>query len=103
MSQQQALVDLIRVSKFLNKPKIILGMTTDEFLPAFGSAVFGVMTGNMGIGVMVAFGWVMGLKTLKRFRNPQFLRIFLYWFFGKQVSSTAFKKTIPSSNRFWLK
>lgn len=101
--QEQTLMDLIRVSKYLNKPKVILGMTMDECMPAGGALVFGVMSGSMAWGTLFAFAWVMGLKTLKRYRNPQFLRLCMYWFFGGQISSLAFKHTINSSKRFWLK
>ena len=101
--QPQELTDFIRVSKYLNKPRVILGMTMDECMPAATSLFFGVMSGIMAWGTLFAFAWVMGLKTLKRYRNPQFLRICVYWFFGKQISGLAFKNTLDSAKRFWLK
>jgi len=99
----QTLTDCIRVSKYLNKPRIILGMTIDEFLPAFGVLFIGVMSAYLASSLAFCAVWVMGLKTIKRYRSPQFMRICLYWFFGKQIGSLAFKETIDSSQTFWLR
>lgn len=99
----QTLTDCIRVSKYLNKPRIILGMTIDEFLPAFIVLFIGVMSAYLASSLVFCMIWVMGLKTMKRYRSPQFMRICLYWFFNKQLGVLAFKETLPSAQTFWLR
>ncbi|WP_192484661.1 MULTISPECIES: type IV conjugative transfer system protein TraL [Cysteiniphilum] len=95
-------MDYGRVSKFLNKPKLVLGCTYDEAIPAMVVAVIGVLTANLAIMLIIAAGWIMGLKLIKRYRTPAYLMVCCYWFLGKSISKAVFPRTLDASKRFWL-
>ncbi|GGG08155.1 MULTISPECIES: type IV conjugative transfer system protein TraL [Cysteiniphilum] len=102
MVNQEDYQDFARVSKYLNKPRLIMGCTTDEIIPAFLVIGLGVISGNLTLCFVIGLGWIFGLKTLKRYRSAQFLAIAMYWFLGQPISKLIFKKTISPSLRFWL-
>lgn len=102
MADQEDYQDFMQVSKYLNKPRLIMGCTIDEIAPAFVVIGLGVLSGNLTMCFLLGLGWIFGLKTLKCYRSAQFLAVAMYWFLGQPISKLVFKKTMAPSLRFWL-
>ncbi|WP_440616787.1 type IV conjugative transfer system protein TraL [Cysteiniphilum sp. 6C5] len=103
MANQEEDQDFTRVCKYLNKPRLTMGCTTDEIAPAFVVMATGVITSHLSLCFLIGMSWIFGVKTLKRYRSPQFLAVAMYWFLGQPISKMVFKKTIDSAQRFWLR
>jgi conjugal transfer pilus assembly protein TraL len=95
--------DFYRVSRYLNKPRYIMGCTMDEFIPAVILILTGLILSWLFSSLLLASVWIFSIKFLKRKYGAAFLMVGWYWHTSAALSRNVFPHTPPSEYKFWLR
>ena len=79
----------------------IAGLTLDEFIPIVFLLLMGFLTRGLGIAIIAALFWVIGLRSLKRGKGSAVLLLMLYRHTSPEVGGILFPSFPPSTQKYW--
>lgn len=93
---------LYLISKTLDAPVRVLGLSLDEFIPACFFAVFFFLLGKVVLSIAIPILTVVGMKIMKQGQGSAWLMNLCHWYLPKIIMGPVLRKTPPSQNREYM-